>query len=129
MASRSLAYSIFFIISHKPVLSNRPQGTSKVTAFTFSCKVVRGCITVRVFLIALGVYFILPKACRNYWLFIVIIVFYGWGEPVFVLVMLISIFPIGSARLLSTSDAIVPNAKNHAHLFGCCIFLAMDCWI
>lgn len=43
------------------------------------------------FPITLGVYFILPKFMRNYWLFVASIFFYAWGEPKFVLAMLFSI--------------------------------------
>lgn len=42
---------------------------------------------------ALGGYYLLPKkcGCRNYWLFAASVLFYAWGEPTFVLVMLGSI--------------------------------------
>ena len=43
------------------------------------------------FPVALGVYLFLPHRARNYWLFLVSLVFYAWGEPIFVLVMLFSI--------------------------------------
>ena len=43
------------------------------------------------FPVALGVYLFLPHRARNYWLFFVSLVFYAWGEPIFVLVMLFSI--------------------------------------
>ncbi len=36
-------------------------------------------------------YYILPRKCRNAFLLIADLVFYGWGEPVMVLLMLISI--------------------------------------
>ena len=36
-------------------------------------------------------YFIAPKSSRNFILFLVSLVFYAWGEPVYVLLMLISI--------------------------------------
>jgi alginate O-acetyltransferase complex protein AlgI len=55
--------------------------------------------------ITLGVYFLLPWRARNLWLLGASLVFYGWGEPKFVLVMLASIVInfllalwIGSAR-------------------------------
>ncbi len=41
--------------------------------------------------IVLAVYFILPRKWRNLWLFVVNFVFYGWGEPVYVLLMTFSI--------------------------------------
>ena len=41
--------------------------------------------------VTLAVYFVLPKALRNYWLLAVSLFFYGWGEPVFLFFMLASI--------------------------------------
>ncbi|HKW81485.1 MAG TPA: MBOAT family protein [Casimicrobiaceae bacterium] len=41
--------------------------------------------------ITLGVYFVLPKRVRNIWLLAASLVFYGWGEPKFLVVMLASI--------------------------------------
>lgn len=41
--------------------------------------------------ITLIVYFITPARLRNIWLFIVNLIFYGWGEPVYIILMLISI--------------------------------------
>ncbi len=41
--------------------------------------------------ITLGGYYLLPKAARNYWLLLVSLFFYAWGEPSFVLVMIFSI--------------------------------------
>ena len=41
-------------------------------------------------LVILG-YYILPWKCRNLFLLIVNLIFYGWGEPVLILIMLISI--------------------------------------
>ena len=40
--------------------------------------------------IVLGVYYIIPRKSRNLFLFVVNLIFYGWGEPVFVLLMLFS---------------------------------------
>ena len=40
--------------------------------------------------IALGGYFLLPRRARNAWLFGVSLVFYAWGEPVYVALMLFS---------------------------------------
>ncbi len=37
------------------------------------------------------VYYIVPAKWRNVWLFVVNLVFYGWGEPVYILLMLFSI--------------------------------------
>ncbi len=41
--------------------------------------------------IVLAVYFLTPSKWRNLWLFAVNMVFYGWGEPVYILLMLFSI--------------------------------------
>ena len=41
--------------------------------------------------IVLGVYYFLPNAFRNYWLLIVSLFFYAWGEPVFLAFMVLSI--------------------------------------
>ena len=41
-------------------------------------------------LVLLG-YYILPWKCRNLFLLIVNLIFYGWGEPVLILIMLVSI--------------------------------------
>ena len=41
--------------------------------------------------IVLGVYYLVPRKWRNLWLFVVNLVFYGWGEPVYVLLMVFSI--------------------------------------
>lgn len=43
------------------------------------------------FPITLGINFLLPNKFKNYWLLIVSLFFYAWGEPVFVLVMIASI--------------------------------------
>ena len=39
----------------------------------------------------LAVYYLVPARFRNLWLFVVNLVFYGWGEPVYILLMLFSI--------------------------------------
>ena len=41
--------------------------------------------------ITIAVYFFLPCKARNYWLLAVSLFFYAWGEPVFVITMLVSI--------------------------------------
>ena len=41
--------------------------------------------------VVLAVYYIVPARFRNLWLFAVNLVFYGWGEPVYILLMLFSI--------------------------------------
>ena len=41
--------------------------------------------------VVLAIYYIVPRKWRNLWLFIANLVFYGWGEPVYILLMLFSI--------------------------------------
>lgn len=41
--------------------------------------------------IVLAVYYIVPWKWRNPWLFLVNLAFYGWGEPVYIILMLFSI--------------------------------------
>lgn len=41
--------------------------------------------------VTLAVYYLVPSRCRNVWLFAVNLVFYGWGEPVYILLMIFSI--------------------------------------
>ena len=41
--------------------------------------------------IVLAVYYFIPSRFRNLWLFIVNLVFYGWGEPVYIILMIFSI--------------------------------------
>jgi alginate O-acetyltransferase complex protein AlgI len=41
--------------------------------------------------VTLGLYFLLPRRLRNVWLLGTSLVFYGWGEPKFMIVMLASI--------------------------------------
>lgn len=40
--------------------------------------------------VALGLYFMVPKRLRNLVLFLVSLVFYAWGEPVYIVIMLFS---------------------------------------
>ena len=41
--------------------------------------------------VVLAVYYIVPSRWRNVWLFAVNLVFYGWGEPVYIFLMVFSI--------------------------------------
>ncbi len=41
--------------------------------------------------VVLAVYYIVPSRWRNVWLFAVNLVFYGWGEPVYIFLMIFSI--------------------------------------
>lgn len=42
--------------------------------------------------VTLLVYYVVPRAYKNVFLFLISLVFYGWGEPMFVILMLASIF-------------------------------------
>ncbi len=42
--------------------------------------------------IVLGIYFLTPVKLRNIFLLIANLIFYGWGEPVYILIMILSIF-------------------------------------
>lgn len=41
--------------------------------------------------VVLAIYYLVPRRWRNLWLFIANLAFYGWGEPVYILLMLFSI--------------------------------------
>lgn len=41
--------------------------------------------------VVLAVYYFVPRKWRNPWLFFVNLIFYGWGEPVYILLMMFSI--------------------------------------
>ena len=41
--------------------------------------------------VVLAVYYLVPIKWRNPWLFVVNLIFYGWGEPVYIVLMLFSI--------------------------------------
>ncbi len=43
------------------------------------------------FPLTLLIYFVIPKGARNYWLLLMSLLFYGWGEPFFVLIMIGSV--------------------------------------
>ena len=51
--------------------------------------------------IVLILYYICPRRWRNLLLFIVNLIFYGWGEPVFVTLMIFSTIPTAAAARLS----------------------------
>ena len=52
------------------------------------------------FPVVLAVYYLVPRRWRNLWLFVVNLIFYGWGEPVYILLMVISIALNYAAGLL-----------------------------
>lgn len=43
------------------------------------------------FPVTMGINYLLPQKARNYWLLLMSLLFYSWGEPSFVVVMIISI--------------------------------------
>ena len=54
---------------------------------------------------ALLLYFIVPKCFKNTVLFLVSLVFYAWGEPVYIAIMLFStLFDYGNGLLLDRFD-------------------------
>ena len=62
--------------------------------------------------VVLAVYYLLPRRWRNLWLFIVNLVFYGWGEPVYILLMLFSIaLNYAAGRLIGRHAAERRRAK------------------
>jgi alginate O-acetyltransferase complex protein AlgI len=62
--------------------------------------------------VVLAVYYLVPRRWRNVWLFAVNLVFYGWGEPVYILLMLFSIsFNYGAGLLLERFSAQRAKAK------------------
>ena len=60
------------------------------------------------FPIVFGVYFLIPRKARNYWLLLASLFFYAWGEPSFVFVMLVS---IGINYLLAIWISVLPEGK------------------
>ena len=50
--------------------------------------------------VTVGLYYILPKKARNCLLLVVSLVFYGWGEPTHVFIMLITTAYIWALGLL-----------------------------
>ena len=62
--------------------------------------------------LTLAVYFAVPFRFRNIALFVVSLIFYGWGEPLYIIVMIFSIvtayafgFPIGKYRDVNKKKA------------------------
>lgn len=68
--------------------------------------------------VVLAVYFFLPRMFRNYWLLLASLFFYGWGEPKFLIVMVMSIV---FNYLLALRIAEYPRGSGPARLF-----LALD---
>ena len=68
--------------------------------------------------LVLLVNFLLPKPLRNYWLLVASLFFYAWGEPSFVVFMLISIvFNYGMALAISHCSAEAPRAGRKFFMF------------
>ncbi len=68
--------------------------------------------------VTLGVYFLVPPKWRNIWLFIVNLVFYGWGEPIYVLLMVFSIALNYAAGLL-----LIRHREKGKGILSACIVL------
>lgn len=66
--------------------------------------------------VVLAVYYIVPVRYRNLWLFIVNLVFYGWGEPVYILLMVFSIALNYAAGLLIARYRLTDDKKARAVL-------------
>ena len=66
--------------------------------------------------VVLAVYYIVPARYRNLWLFIVNLVFYGWGEPVYILLMVFSIALNYAAGLLIARYKLTDDKKARAVL-------------
>ena len=57
------------------------------------------------FPVVFGVYYLLPRGGKNYWLLLSSLLFYAWGEPFFVFAMMGSIvFNYAAARLIARPD-------------------------
>lgn len=68
--------------------------------------------------IVLGIYFLLPQMYRNVWLFLSSLFFYAWGEPHFIIFMLISIiFNYLMAIRISECDGKHGKVKKRLFLF------------
>ena len=66
--------------------------------------------------VVLALYYIVPARYRNLWLFIVNLVFYGWGEPVYILLMVFSIALNYAAGLLIARYRLNDDKKARAVL-------------
>ena len=66
--------------------------------------------------VVLAVYYVVPARYRNLWLFIVNLVFYGWGEPVYILLMAFSIVLNYTAGLLIARYRLREDKKARAVL-------------
>ena len=64
--------------------------------------------------VVLGVYYLLPKRFRNAFLFLANLVFYGFGEPIFILLMLFSVAVNWAGGLWIARCRAVPNQRRLA---------------
>ncbi|MCD8016734.1 MAG: MBOAT family protein [Oscillospiraceae bacterium] len=71
--------------------------------------------------VVLLIYYIFPAKWRNLWLFIVNLIFYGWGEPVYVFLMLASIAMNYAAGLAVGKLREVSQNKSKAALAACIV--------
>ncbi|MCD8255131.1 MAG: MBOAT family protein [Oscillospiraceae bacterium] len=71
--------------------------------------------------VVLLIYYIFPAKWRNLWLFIVNLIFYGWGEPVYVFLMLASIAMNYAAGLAVGRLQEVSQSKSKAALAVCIV--------
>jgi alginate O-acetyltransferase complex protein AlgI len=65
--------------------------------------------------ITLILYYIVPKKAKNFILLICSLIFYAWGEPLYVILMLYSIFLNYICGLLMGK---FENARKHILVFG-----------
>ena len=75
--------------------------------------------------VSLAAYYLLPKRWRNLCLFVFSLVFYAWGEPVYVFLMLFTVvFDYGIGALLERLED-RPAARKAALIFGICVNLGL----
>ena len=64
--------------------------------------------------ITLLVYYVLPRCARNVWLLATSLVFYAWGEPFFVMVMIFSII----VNYVVWRDIVIEGTNGHCGNMG-----------
>jgi alginate O-acetyltransferase complex protein AlgI len=74
--------------------------------------------------VTLAVYYLVPFKRRNIWLFAVNLIFYGWGEPVYILLMIFSIIINYIAGLLI--DRHRENRKKSKTILVFCIIINLS---
>lgn len=78
--------------------------------------------------LSLAVYYLLPRRWRNLCLFVFSLVFYAWGEPVYILLMLFTAaFDYGIGALLERLAG-RPALRKAVLIFGICVNLGMLGW-